>query len=70
VLIGDGPLRQDIVDEIKAHELEDRITLTGWIPPEAVLDWYARSDIMFMPSLSEGLPWSGSRRWQWDWRWC
>lgn len=56
VLIGDGPLRQDMEGEIKAHGLEDRITLTGWIPPEAVLDWYARSDIMFMPSLSEGLP--------------
>ncbi len=56
VLIGDGPLREEIEREIKNHELESRITLTGWITPEQVLDWYARSDIMFMPSLSEGLP--------------
>ena len=56
VLIGDGPLRKEIEREIKNHELESRITLTGWIKPEQVLDWYARSDIMFMPSLSEGLP--------------
>ena len=56
VLIGDGPLREEIEREIKLHGLEERITLTGWIKPEQVLDWYARSDIMFMPSLSEGLP--------------
>ena len=56
VLIGDGPLREEIEREIKNHELKSRITLTGWIKPEQVLDWYARSDIMFMPSLSEGLP--------------
>jgi len=56
VLIGDGPLRGEIETEIKRCGLQDRITLTGWIKPEQVLEWYARSDIMFMPSLSEGLP--------------
>ncbi len=56
VLIGDGPLRKEIEREIKNHGLENRITLTGWITPEQVLEWYSRSDIMFMPSLSEGLP--------------
>ena len=56
VLIGDGPLREEIEREIKHYGLEERITLTGWITPEQVLNWYARSDIMFMPSLSEGLP--------------
>jgi glycosyltransferase involved in cell wall biosynthesis len=36
--------------------LEDRFKLTGWIDPQQVLDWFERSDILFMPSLSEGLP--------------
>jgi glycosyltransferase involved in cell wall biosynthesis len=26
------------------------------VTPEEVLDWFDRSDILFMPSLSEGLP--------------
>jgi len=55
-LIGDGPLKQDIVDEIDLHDLSDRITLTGWVTPAEVLERFKNSDILFMPSLSEGLP--------------
>lgn len=56
VMVGDGPLREDIEQEIVANGLDDRFTLTGWIAPDEVIDWYAKSDILFMPSLSEGLP--------------
>jgi glycosyltransferase involved in cell wall biosynthesis len=41
---------------IEAQGLQERITLTGWVTPEEVLDWFDKSDILFMPSLSEGLP--------------
>ncbi|MEA3349186.1 MAG: glycosyltransferase family 4 protein [Chloroflexota bacterium] len=56
VMVGDGHLRPAVEAEIARHNLENRFTLTGWITPDEVVDWFARSDILFMPSLSEGLP--------------
>lgn len=55
-MIGDGLLRVDIEKTIALHDLQDRFTLTGWIEPEEVIQWFAKSDILLMPSLSEGLP--------------
>ncbi len=56
VMLGDGPLRQEIEEEITRNNLTDRITLPGWLTPVEVLGWFRESDILFMPSLSEGLP--------------
>jgi glycosyltransferase involved in cell wall biosynthesis len=56
VLVGDGVLRSQVEAEIARSGLERRFTLTGWITPEEVLGWFAQSDILFMPSRSEGLP--------------
>ncbi len=56
VLIGDGPLRGEVERLIGEHGLDDRITLTGWLTPEQVAEWFSKSDILFMPSRSEGLP--------------
>jgi glycosyltransferase involved in cell wall biosynthesis len=56
VMLGDGPLMPDVQQAIKEHGLQERFTLPGWVTPEDVLDWFDNSDILFMPSLSEGLP--------------
>ncbi|MBT3315607.1 MAG: glycosyltransferase family 4 protein [Anaerolineae bacterium] len=56
VLLGDGPLREEVEKEISNHNLQDRITLPGWVTPPEVIAWFRKSDILFMPSLSEGLP--------------
>lgn len=56
VLIGDGPLRPAVEAAIARHGLQARFTLPGWITPPEVIEWYRKSDIYFMPSLSEGLP--------------
>jgi len=56
VLLGDGPLREDVEEEISRHNLKDRIILPGWVTPAEVIEWFRKSDILFMPSLSEGLP--------------
>jgi glycosyltransferase involved in cell wall biosynthesis len=56
VMIGDGPLMQDVRDAVADSGLEDRFQFTGWIDPHEVLDWFDCSDILFMPSRSEGLP--------------
>src|SRR5574341_1656547 len=56
VMIGDGPLMEDVRHAVVESDLEDRFQFTGWIDPQDVLDWFDKSDILFMPSRSEGLP--------------
>ncbi len=55
-MLGDGPLHSDVQEEIKRSNLENRIALTGWVTPQEVIRNLSMSDILFMPSLSEGLP--------------
>jgi glycosyltransferase involved in cell wall biosynthesis len=56
VMIGDGPLLAEVRQAVVDGGFEDRIAFPGWISPEEVMTWFAKSDILFMPSLSEGLP--------------
>jgi len=58
-MLGDGPLFEEVKRRIESAGLQDRFDLPGWVAPEDVLDWFSKSDILFMPSLSEGLPVSG-----------
>lgn len=55
-LLGDGPLFESVRREIESLGLTDRFHLPGWVTPEQVIDEFQRSDILFMPSRSEGLP--------------
>jgi L-malate glycosyltransferase len=53
-LIGDGPLRKTIEETITTYGLSDRFIITGWLPAEQVVDHLRSSDLLLMPSLSEG----------------
>jgi glycosyltransferase involved in cell wall biosynthesis len=55
-MVGDGPLRAEVDAAIQALGLSNRIQTPGWLKPEEVRSWMAQSDILLMPSLSEGLP--------------
>jgi len=55
-LVGDGPLREDIKAQIARHGMESRFSLPGWVTPEEVWSLLGGSDVLVMPSLSEGLP--------------
>lgn len=55
-MLGDGPLFEEVKREIQKAGMVERFDLPGWVTPEVVLDRFAKSDILFMPSLSEGLP--------------
>ncbi len=59
VMIGDGALMEETRQEIERLGLSERITLTGWIVPEQVHTHFTQSDILLMPSLSEGIPMVG-----------
>jgi L-malate glycosyltransferase len=55
-MIGDGPLLEDVKQAVAENGLQDRFQFTGWLGGTGVLDLFDKSDILFMPSLSEGLP--------------
>lgn len=55
-MLGDGPMLADIKQEIAKHGMSERFNLPGWVTPDEVLHQFSKSDILFMPSYSEGLP--------------
>jgi L-malate glycosyltransferase len=55
-MLGDGPLKVDVEKAIRESGLEGRFHLPGWVTPQEVIAGFGESDILFMPSLSEGLP--------------
>jgi glycosyltransferase involved in cell wall biosynthesis len=56
VMIGDGPERSRVEAEIARLRMQDRFNVPGWVHQDSVMDWFRKSDVLFMPSLSEGLP--------------
>lgn len=54
ILVGDGPLKNDIIGKRKSLGLEHVVFLPG-LQPIAV-DWYSAMDIFMMTSEFEGLP--------------
>jgi glycosyltransferase involved in cell wall biosynthesis len=56
VMIGDGPLLEEVKRAVAENGLQDRFQFTGWLGSTEVLSWFDQGDILFMPSLSEGLP--------------
>ena len=55
-MIGDGPLLSDVKSEAARLGLEDRIDFQGWASAEEVSVAMGKSDMLLIPSLSEGLP--------------
>ncbi len=56
LMLGDGPLFDKVKLTIATYGLEKRFYLPGWVTTEEVLNHLTQSDLLFMPSLSEGLP--------------
>jgi glycosyltransferase involved in cell wall biosynthesis len=55
-MIGDGPLMPEVRRMIEGAGLAGRVSLPGWLAPEEVAAAFARSDLLLLPSSSEGLP--------------
>lgn len=55
-LVGEGPLRAETEERIRALNLGDRATLVGAIPREQVWAEYRKADVFVMSSVSEGSP--------------
>ena len=56
VLVGDGPLRNEIETLIAQWELADRVEITGWASNSEVQKHLLASRAMVLPSFAEGLP--------------
>jgi glycosyltransferase involved in cell wall biosynthesis len=55
-LVGDGPLLGQIREFVSKHGLHEHVTFHGWVESAKVQQLLRESDVMLMPSLSEGLP--------------
>ena len=55
-LIGDGSQRADIESAVRAAGVEGRVSLMGWVAESAMREVLANSDVLLMPSTSEGNP--------------
>lgn len=55
-MAGDGPLFEQVRQRAADSGLAGRFSFPGWVTPEQVLDLMASSDILALPSRSEGLP--------------
>ena len=55
-LIGDGPLRNDVVRRAAQAPLRGRVIVIGAVPQKDLPDWYRAADLTVLASRSEGLP--------------
>jgi glycosyltransferase involved in cell wall biosynthesis len=55
-LIGQGPLRSRLEDQVARLGLLDRVKLLGPRPHDRLPDWCRAADLFVLPSYSEGLP--------------
>jgi glycosyltransferase involved in cell wall biosynthesis len=56
IIVGDGPLKDRIIEEIEENKLEDYIQVWGKVPNKDLMKYYAQADIFILPSLQEGFP--------------
>lgn len=56
VLVGDGPCRDELHDQVMRLELEGKVYFTGRIEPTEVSLWLKASDIFSLASPNEGFP--------------
>lgn len=56
VLVGDGPLRDDIAARVRTAGLQEKVILTGLVPPDRIPGLMAAFDVLVHASRREGLP--------------
>ncbi len=56
LIIGDGPLAEEIANEIRSRKLDDRVKIHPAIPHTELLDVMEAADVLVLPSTHEGFP--------------
>lgn len=55
-MLGDGTEMNQVRQLVCENGLSDRIQMIGWVDSNSVKEHLAKSDILLMPSLREGMP--------------
>jgi glycosyltransferase involved in cell wall biosynthesis len=55
-LVGDGEMRAQIEDAIRAHGLQAAVSITGWVGEDRIRAELAAAHALVAPSFAEGLP--------------
>lgn len=55
VLIGKGPLDQELRASIRHHGLDDVLQTVSWVAPDQLPVWYSAADAVILPSHTEGM---------------
>jgi glycosyltransferase involved in cell wall biosynthesis len=55
-LIGGGPLRRALEQQVRRCGLKDQVRFLGALPQNELPDWYRAADVFVLPSFSEGVP--------------
>jgi len=56
VLVGAGPMRSRVEQQVRAHDLEDVVRFTGPLGQDDIRRWYEWADVFCLPSFAEGVP--------------
>jgi glycosyltransferase involved in cell wall biosynthesis len=52
VIVGDGPLRQQLERRVVELQLDDSVFFTGRVDDEALAQWYRAADVTLVPSVA------------------
>lgn len=61
-IVGTGPLENDLRDYVKARNLDEHISFTGWVSEDELNEQYIAADFVIVPSIetesgdTEGMP--------------
>ena len=56
VIIGDGPMREELQQLIEQHSLQRQVRITGFLSNQKVLEELLAARALVLPSFAEGLP--------------
>ena len=56
VIVGDGPMREEIERLIEQHGLQGQVRITGYLSNQKVLEELLAARALVLPSFAEGLP--------------
>ncbi|MEO1621273.1 MAG: glycosyltransferase family 4 protein [Cyanobacteria bacterium J06632_3] len=52
-IVGDGPERQQLEQQVQQLQLTEKVTFTGWVPQPETLQHYQAADLFCFPSVRE-----------------
>lgn len=52
-IVGDGIERNSLDQKILDYNLQDKVSITGWIPKQETLKYYSKADVFCFPSIRE-----------------